>query len=225
MYLDSGLKKRGVKPFAGFIYAAFHAYKHVEHAKPYVLVQQASMQSRSYYPEHKELTIDKFQKDRRFVGDWLIGCLHYFKEEEFTLEQAQRVYETLVEDLNEMKGSAAAGAMAKAYNPLGGAAVFQFFPFCKVTLCCCLIDSNVTLLLTYCHGHADAEKMRVMVRDVGPVSTYILYEHRACAQLSFFLSTCRMVCFLTITDFEKSTRMRSYIPTTGVRHFGSVSTP
>ena len=39
-----------MKPYAGFIYAAFHAYRKVEHANPYTLVQQASMQTRSCTP-------------------------------------------------------------------------------------------------------------------------------------------------------------------------------
>jgi hypothetical protein len=39
------------------------------------------------------------------------------------------VYETLLESLGSMTGNAAEGAMGKAYCPLGGAAVYQFFPF------------------------------------------------------------------------------------------------
>ncbi len=178
--LKAGLKKRGIKPYAGFIYAAFHAYKHVEDAKPYAIVQQASMQTRSYHPEQAELeedpgslqrtlTLDNFKSERRFVGDWLIGCLHHFKSEEFTLEQAQQVYETLIENLDEMKGNAISGAMAKAYNPLGGAAVFQFFPFY-------------------------AEKMRVMdgvffnnygMREIHPDADLVSYNWGAPFRLGF----------------------------------------
>ena len=86
--LTAGLKKRGIKPYAVFIYAAFHAYNS-EEGKPFAIVQQASLQTRSYEPDGKKLALEKFRKDRRYVGDWLIGCLHYFKDEEFTLEDAQ----------------------------------------------------------------------------------------------------------------------------------------
>ena len=48
--LTAGLKRRGIKPYAGFIYAAYHAYKHVVGAAPFSLVQQSSMQMRSYEP-------------------------------------------------------------------------------------------------------------------------------------------------------------------------------
>ena len=102
----AGLKKRGAKPFAGFIYAAFQAYKEVEKANPFALVQQASMASRLYEPESKTITPAEFNKDRRFVGDWLIGCLHHFQRTgDFTLADAQSVYETLLSDLKEIEGS------------------------------------------------------------------------------------------------------------------------
>lgn len=126
--LVAGLKRRGIKPFAGFIYAAFHAYKGTVGANPYTLCQQASMQSRAYSPSGK-ISLEQFRKDRRFVGDWLIGVLHHFKAGDFTLEDAQAVYEVLLENLGDMKGNVAEAAMGKAYCPLGGAAVFQFFPF------------------------------------------------------------------------------------------------
>lgn len=118
--LTAGLKKRNVKPFAGFIYAAFHAYSRVLGQKPFNLIQQSSMQSRNYEPE---------LKDRRYVGDWLIGVAHKFQSKEFTLEDAMKVYKDLISNLNNMEGPALNAAMAKAYCPLGGAAVYELFPF------------------------------------------------------------------------------------------------
>jgi hypothetical protein len=38
----AGLKKRGVKPYAGFIYAAYHAYRAVEKVNPFSITQQVS---------------------------------------------------------------------------------------------------------------------------------------------------------------------------------------
>lgn len=128
--LSQALKSRGIKPFAGLIYVAFHAYKKVHGVKPFSIVQQASMQGRQYRPaEGSGLSLAEFRKARRYVGDWLIGCQHYFRDKDFTLEDAQRVYDKLLSDLENMEGSAVSAAMAKAYCPLGGAAVFQFFPF------------------------------------------------------------------------------------------------
>ncbi len=129
--LVAGLKRRGIKPFAGFIYTAFHAYKEANYgAIPYSIVQQASMQSRSYAPAaSQKISLEQFRKDRRYIGDWLIGCLHHFKGRDFSREDAMDVYNALLENLNDMKGNAVEAAMGKAYCPLGGAAVYQFFPF------------------------------------------------------------------------------------------------
>ena len=80
--LVKGLKKRGVKPFAGFIYAAFHAYKGAVGAKPYCITQQASMQSRAYAPvENVEgkgdsISLAQFRKDRRYVSNQ--GYMSYY---------------------------------------------------------------------------------------------------------------------------------------------------
>ena len=89
------------------------------------------MQSRSYAPDDKTVKLENFKKDRNFVGDWLIGVLHHFPDGDFTLDDAQAVYESLLVDLRDYSptGPAAKAAMAKAYCPLAGAAVFQFFPF------------------------------------------------------------------------------------------------
>ena len=43
-----------------------------------------------------------------------------------------QVYDTLINNLAKMEGNVLNGAMCKAYCPLGGAAVFQFFPFWSV---------------------------------------------------------------------------------------------
>lgn len=127
--LNAGLRRRGAKPFAGFIYAAFQAYKHVEGANPYALTSQASMAARCYEPE-SGVSGEEWTKGRRFVGDWLIGCLHHFQRTgDFTLSDAQRVYEQLISDLARTEGSVIPAAMAKAYCPIGGAAVYEFFPF------------------------------------------------------------------------------------------------
>ena len=55
--------------------------------------------------------------------------LHHFPDGDFTLQDAQGVYEALISGLHNFDGNVANAAMAKAYCPLGGAAVFQFFPF------------------------------------------------------------------------------------------------
>ena len=99
--LIAGLKAKGYKPYAGFIYAAFHAYRKVENANPFAICQQASMQSRSYVPDDKKLKLENFKKDRNFVGDWLIGVLHHFPDGDFTLDDAQAVYESLLGDLRQ----------------------------------------------------------------------------------------------------------------------------
>jgi hypothetical protein len=118
--LAQGLKKKGIKPYALFIYASQNAYKKVVGHKPYCVVQQASLQTRCYEPPLPE---------RRFLGDWLIGPCHYFKKDQFTLQDAQQVYEDLLSNLDQMSEEARSAAIAKAFCPIGGAAVFQFFPF------------------------------------------------------------------------------------------------
>ena len=135
----AGLKRRGAKPFAGFIYAAFQAYKEVEKANPFALVQQASMASRMYESEASDA---EFKQERRHVGDWLIGCLHHFERTgDFTLADAMVVYKKLLSDLKNIEGSVIPAAMAKAYCPIGGAAVYEFFPFYGRFHCCA--DLNV----------------------------------------------------------------------------------
>jgi hypothetical protein len=90
--LHAGLKSRGVKPYAGFIYAAFHAYRKALGKKPFGIVQQASMQSRLYTPTADSgVSLEKFRNDRRYVGDWLIGESEH--ERESTTRHARRDYD------------------------------------------------------------------------------------------------------------------------------------
>ena len=124
-----GCKAKGIKPYAALIYAAYHGYKTVEGAIPYGITQQASMQSRSYTPDKSSgISLEEFRKERRFVGDWLIGMMHYFGDE-FSYEDAQQVYETTLKNLKSMEGNALSAAQSKAYCALGGAGIFEFFPF------------------------------------------------------------------------------------------------
>ena len=129
------------------------------------------MQSRSYEPDasNSSTSLESFKKDRRCVGDWLIGVLHHFPTGDFTLKDAQGVYESLLDDLNHMKGNAATAAMAKAYCPIGGAAVYEFFPFygddmhvmdgifflgvliCGSNACLCLLPCSGKDLLLWRH--------------------------------------------------------------------------
>jgi hypothetical protein len=151
----AGLKRRGAKPFAGFIFAAFQAYKEVEKANPFALVQQVSMASRMY---ESDVSDAEFKQERRHVGDWLIGCLHHFQRTgDFTLADAMTVYETLLSDLKNTEGSVISAAMAKAYCPIGGAAVYEFFPFygtsCQhIVLFCfiCFVFFDVVLIFVGC---------------------------------------------------------------------------
>jgi hypothetical protein len=117
----AGLKKLQVKPYGAFIGTGFNAYRDVLKQAPFSVVQQSSLQSRCYEP---------ILKERRFVGDWLVGVLHHFNNPEtFTLQDGQNVYENLIDSLNNMDSAALDGTMAKAYCLLGGAAVYEFFPF------------------------------------------------------------------------------------------------
>ena len=46
--LVAGLKAKGYKPYAGFIYAAFHAYRKVENANPFAICQQVRQVSEMF---------------------------------------------------------------------------------------------------------------------------------------------------------------------------------
>ena len=124
--LTAGLKKRGKKPFAGFVHAAVTAYRRVLGSNPYGIVMQASLQTRAYEPVIEE---------RNLVGDWLVGPLQRVAssscaDKEYTLECSQQKYEQLLEDMNGLSAAVARAAEARAYGTVtGGAAMCEVMPF------------------------------------------------------------------------------------------------
>jgi hypothetical protein len=117
--LAAGAKALGVSPFAVMTFAAVGAYRAVLGENPHAIVQQASLQTRHFEPE----------MERNLVGDWLIGPLQYVPAGPYTLEDAQRGYERLLDDLDNLGESVRRALEAKAYGVYrGGAAVFEVLP-------------------------------------------------------------------------------------------------
>jgi hypothetical protein len=117
--LTAGAEALGAKPFAAMVVAAVQAYRAVLHESPHCIVQQASLQSRHFEPK----------MDRNLVGDWLVGPLQHVPRGEYTLEDAQRGYEQLLDDLDNLGVSVQRAFDAKAYGLYnGGAAVFEALP-------------------------------------------------------------------------------------------------
>lgn len=117
--LEAGAEARGVKPFAIMAFAAVQAYRAVLRENPHAIVQQASLQTRHFEPT----------MERNLVGDWLIGPLQHVPKGEYTLEDAQRGYERLLDDLDNLGESVRRAFDAKAYGLYnGGAAVFEVPP-------------------------------------------------------------------------------------------------
>src|SRR4051812_18785921 len=116
--LAAGAQACGVKPFALLEFAAVSAYRAVLHKDPYCLLQQASLQSRHYEPE----------LERNLVGDWLIGMVQPLSPDSLSLEDAQKIYERLVRNLETLDEGIRRALDAKAYALVRGAAVFQAAP-------------------------------------------------------------------------------------------------
>jgi hypothetical protein len=116
--LEAGARAVGVKPFALLAFAAVNAYRAVLHKNPYCLLQQASLQARHYEP----------QLARNVVGDWLIGVVQPLSRDLLTLEDAQKIYQRLVGNLDTLGEEVRRAFDAKAYALVSGAAVFQAAP-------------------------------------------------------------------------------------------------
>lgn len=119
----AGMKKQGIKPFAGVTWATATAFKNVIGHYPYGVTQQASLQHRHYTPQIKE---------RNLVGDWLYGPQAYIAplKREYTPMDAQASYNILIKEMGDLNGATARAIEAKAYSLLNsGAATFEFFPF------------------------------------------------------------------------------------------------
>lgn len=120
--LAAGAKAMGVKPFGVFCYAGVKASEEVMKERALCITQQASMQSRYYRAPGQD-------KDRDFVGDWLIGPVQ-FVGKEYTLQDAQKGYDQLMTDMDEAGPSVRKTFWAKAYGVINsGAAGFEAFPF------------------------------------------------------------------------------------------------
>lgn len=118
--LYNGAKALGVKPFAVWTYASVKACKEVLGTMPTGLTQQASLQTR-HFPLEGQTTRD-------LVGDWLFGPTQDVPAE-YTLGEAQKGYEELLRELDEVGPLLRDAIWAKAYGIVNsGAAVFQMLP-------------------------------------------------------------------------------------------------
>jgi hypothetical protein len=133
--LSKALKKhattvgsRGVvSPTAALVFAGVHAFKIELGELPFNVNMQASLQTRSFEPSFKE---------RRFVGDWLIGVLHkvrtwgrLFRLQTYKVDDAQQFYQDLIEGLGTTDASIRDGLYSRVLGKLkGGAAAFEKTP-------------------------------------------------------------------------------------------------
>merc|ERR1711998_32099 len=129
-----------VAPTAALLFAAIQAHKDVLGTYPYSVPFQASLQTRACAPSFPA---------RRFIGDWLIGPLHYVRsiKHEFinlirsfgspaeddgryyTIHDAQRAYEKLLAELGTQTGSVRKAFHARVFGTVkGGAAAFEKAP-------------------------------------------------------------------------------------------------
>lgn len=116
-----------VSPTAALVFAGVHAFKIELGELPFTVNMQASLQTRSFEPSFK---------DRRFVGDWLIGVLHrvrtwgrFFGLQTYKVDDAQQFYQDLIEGLGTTDASIRDGFYSRVLGKLkGGAAAFEKTP-------------------------------------------------------------------------------------------------
>jgi len=128
--LSTALKKQGVAPTAALVFAGVHAYQLVLNELPFSVVMQASLQTRSFESSHPSL------KERRFVGDWLIGILHrvrtwsrLFGIDNYKVEDAKKFYQELISGLKTTDASVRDGFYSRVLGKVkGGAATFEKTP-------------------------------------------------------------------------------------------------
>ena len=77
-----------MKPFAALVHSGVDAHNQIIGRPIRRVCMQASLQSRCYVPKI----------ERNAVGDWLVGPLQRI-DENFTREQSQKNYESLVDQL------------------------------------------------------------------------------------------------------------------------------
>lgn len=116
--LQAGVKSRGVKPYAALAFAAVDAYKAVLGKNPYCIIQQSSLQARHYEPK----------LERNLVGDWLIGPVQRIPKDRYTIEDAQRGYDRLIRDLDDLEEEVRNAFDAKAYGITTEAGLFEALP-------------------------------------------------------------------------------------------------
>lgn len=124
---SAALKRRGVAPTAALVFAGVHAYRLELGELPFSVVLQASLQTRSFEPACKE---------RRFVGDWLIGVLHRVRTwrrrvgiASYAVTDAQRFYRDLIAGLGATDAAVRDGFYSRVLGKLkGGAAAFEKTP-------------------------------------------------------------------------------------------------
>ena len=118
---------RGISPTAALVFAGVHAFKLELGEFPFTVSMQASLQTRTFEPSFKE---------RRFVGDWLVGILHrvrtwgrFLGVQTYTMDDAQRFYEDLIEGLGTTDASVRDAFYSRVLGKLkGGAAAFEKTP-------------------------------------------------------------------------------------------------
>ena len=128
--LSAALKKQGVAPTAALVFAGVHAYQLVLNELPFSVVMQASLQTRAFESSHPSL------KERRFVGDWLIGILHRVRTwsrllrlDSYKMEDAKKFYQELISGLKTTNASVQDGFYSRVLGKVkGGAATFEKTP-------------------------------------------------------------------------------------------------
>ena len=128
--LSTALKKQGIAPTAALVFAGVHAYQIALNELPFSVVMQASLQTRSFESSHPSL------KERRFVGDWLIGILHRVRTWSrllgigtYKVEDAKKFYQELISGLETTDASVRDGFYSRVLGKVkGGAATFEKTP-------------------------------------------------------------------------------------------------
>jgi len=131
---SSSCARGNVAPTAALVFAGVHAFNFELGEYPFSVVMQASMQTRCFEPSQPSF-FSSF-KERRFVGDWLIGVLHrvrtwgrLFGLSTYKVDDAQQFYESLVDGLATTDSSVRDGFYSRVLGKLkGGAAAFEKTP-------------------------------------------------------------------------------------------------
>ena len=119
--LYDGSKALGGSPYSAFTYASVKACHAILGQQPQVIAQQANIQTRHYPLAGQNVAA------RDLVGEWLVAPVQKLPVcSAYDLAAAERGYQALLQDLNDVGPATRNTFLAKAYGEWNcGAAVFQ----------------------------------------------------------------------------------------------------